>query len=433
MGILDQLLGPTYDSIGKKKSNKAAPEPGAQKTKAPKAVTTQKAPAVDTMPAPVAIPTAIPQLIQMPQFAAADPISPEELKAAAEHLGLLAKDEANPYPKFDFAGLDSKLKDYSNEELPLDLRGLAGLSDTLYGTKLYPMTPNLRKDALDELGKRQELADGSRALQQVKGQAMLENYKTQLQQYLNREGIQSPLQRAQMYERLSKALGRGTGVDAINRMALGVTQKNIDSLNDAAKENRGIQERQRDKTDKMTDEFRKDPAVVAYEGTQERANNLRDTLLNPKNGTSDYVSVIAFVKGLDPHSAVMFNEAQSFYQAAPIVQRILNTTDMMMNGGRLTDSQKDVMLKVMDRMVRRMREKYEQARKGKAQEAANMGINPRNVVEPVDKRVSVPEGRFRFSPANGGDDYIIPGSQVTKFKDWAKKQGIKIIPRGREE
>lgn len=430
MGLLDYFFDPLYGEATKKKADKPKPkETPAPRPKAEK-------PVVERLPTPVPVPQATPILAQQPQFAQAPLMSPQELQAAADYLLGAANEPDVPWPTFNIEDLKKAAMKVDPGELPLDVRPIAAISDTLYGTNIYNRTPNLRAERLDELSKIKSLGSDSQALQQVIGQARLAEYKANLDKALKSRGIMSPLDKAKTLREIKRALGGGgTEELAQLRLMMGIDEKNRKSLEDAAEENRKRKDQLLEKGSDMAKEWQNDKLVQNYQTAREKTNRIR-TLLNDPNrhgrGINDYMTTIEYIKNLDPDSTVMLGEAKSLAQTGSVIDGILNAPQRIINGAKFTDAQRDAMLRTIDSLETIWEQRYKAARAAKAQDAANRGIDPNVVVGPVDTRVKTSKGKYRFSPANGGDDYIIDADKVTKFKDWAKANGVKLIPRGKE-
>jgi hypothetical protein len=384
------------------------------------------------------IPRAQPLLMPVPSFQDnGPPVDPEYLKTAAEYLGLLSKDTENPFPKFNMDELKAAVKPPDTTNLPLDLRGLAGLSDTLYGTKLASMTPNFTQDRLNQLKDIKALNSDSQALQQVKGQALLAEYQTRLKEYEEKQGMQSPLQRAQMYEALRKALRGGTAEDLARlRLQTQVMQNNNDAQNRADTQNRDIAADQRKNLNELQREFNKEDIVTKRAGNIEKTQRLRDLLYSPNlsPGTADYAIVIQLLKELDRDSAVMMNEAKDFSKSAGVVDQLINAPNKLFTGGRLPSAQREQIAAMLDSFESIVNREYKAVERSYMERAALAGHNPNDVVRPIAKKFAVDKGRYRFSPADGkGDDWIIPAEKVNKFLQEMKSRKIKVIKRGREE
>lgn len=362
------------------------------------------------------------------------PITPEELKAAALRLGLLAQQGQQPsMPQFNIDDLYQK-KDQIDEMIkgvPLNLQPLAAFTDQIYGTQMSRTTPDHAADYLQKVKALRDLGGDSAALQQVKGQARLEQFKAELQDYQNKQGVQSPGEQAKMYKDLANALRGGSSESlALTKFITDIQRGNAAEQDRVSEMNRKIEGDLRNKASEIEEKFGKSDPVTNYEKVRSSARRTRDLIFSPQGGVPDYAVVTSFIKGLDPQSTVMFNEAAGIYNAGGIVDNILQTPDKWLNGGRLNPQQKEAILNTIARFEQRSKEAYEAARRGAIQKAADEGIsNPQKVVKPVEERLKTGTQILQYTD-DKGNSYDVPESEIGAFEDEMKKAKVKFKRAG---
>lgn len=409
MSIAKQLLGPLYGDIFAEKKAKPAAKPA----EAPKKEVQPPPPKKETFkPVPSGPGPKKVQYIQSDTGASSDQgetnrrFSPQELMDAADTLKLFANNSNGDFPTFDISDLKAKLEPFNPGELPLDVRPIAAISDTLYGTNIYNRTPNLRAERLDELAKMKSLGSDSQALQQVMGQAKLAEFKTRLKEWEDKQGYLNPLQKVTVLEKLAKAMnGGGSGSQLASllyrqaqddrREKARVQEKN----NQIEKEyNNDIQQQQQD-WKKMTKSM-----VDVRKGARE----VRGLIAMDPYGLKDQTIIIRYMKFLEPLSAVMQNEANTLQATAPVVERIMNLGAEIKDKQKLTPRQRLSMLEVISDFERSSMSDYQRARDEKIQEAMALELDP--------KKIIVSENLMR--PDNSFAQYIVDGKKVNvEWKD----------------
>lgn len=428
-GLLGQLFGPLYDSMQKK-----APAPpvvvAVPPTAPAKPVAAAPAPRPERLPQVVPVPRAQP--IMIPQmgggFEGFKPLTPEELMAAAETLGLNAKSDGAMPSSIDLSDLlpDQGAVERDLSNMPADIRPIANLMDTIYKTNVSGRTPNLPGEYLEQLKAKAGLRDGGQAIKQVMGQARLAEFKAKLDEWSAKQGAQSPLEKAKMYEALSKALKGGGGAEGLQmaRMQLGITKDNIEAQLAANKENRAVDKDLRKEQIDITERLEKDPIIMNLKNVQSRGKRLRQALYGGKSGIGDITAVREYLKSLED-SAVMFNEAQSMGEAQGIIERAKNLLPNFIQGGTLGDKAKQEMAKLSSEYEKIAEQDAHATIAGKLQSAADIGVNPAPIQKAIQKRISPAPDYIYFNM--GGRKVRVKGVDVEEFKrEHAKENPVMV-------
>ncbi|HYX39938.1 MAG TPA: hypothetical protein VE954_43130 [Oligoflexus sp.] len=345
------------------------------------------------------------------------PVTLEDIHAAAVKLGILGQESAEA-PKFDISDLMGKRDEMAEvmKAMPYDVRPLANLMDTIYGTKSSQMTPDIQAEFLNKIKAAQGIMGEGAALQQVKGQARLEEFKQKLGQALN------PADQALVLERLGKALGRARGgtSEGMDWKQKVYNDKEFDENEE--REYRADKD-DTDKLEKLQTQFENRDSVKNYKKSKVSADKLRGLVYKPtRTGVPDYASIILFIKNLDPESTVMFNEAASLGKAEGLFSKLKQIPDNLVNGTTLTPGQIRDMLKAMDIMEDQSRRTYRQERSSYIKKGqTNRLRNPEDVVLPTDASAADRERYYLYLHPDGKNKIRIPRSDRTKFEDENQK------------
>lgn len=343
----------------------------------------------------------------------------QDIHAAAKELGLLGSESAST-PSFDVSDLMGKQAEMAEvmKAMPYDVRPIANLMDTIYGTKSSQMTPDIQADFLNKIKAAQGMMGESAALQQVKGQARLEAYKHELGKAM------TPADKALVLQRLAKAMGTGNGGGLQDdKFAYTMMRDRDRELDEHEEREYRADKDDTDKLEKLQTQFENRDAVKNYKKSKVSADKLRGLVYKPtRTGVPDYASIILFIKNLDPESTVMFNEAASLGKAEGLFEKIKAIPNNLINGTTLTTGQIRDMLKAMDIMEEQSRKNYRKERKAYVEKGrTNRLRNPEDVVLPTDASAADSERHYLYLHPDGKNKIRVPRSDRTKFEEENQK------------
>lgn len=360
----------------------------------------------------------VPQTADVSDFFGGDAEGGQQ-QFSTDELGELLKmlsQERVDLPEFDL-GMKSAFGDITPEQLmhaPIDVRPLSAFMDDIYGTKMHARTLDLPAEYFKKLQAVQQLREGSRALQQVKGQAALEKYKVDLQQLTGG----SPLQRSQALLNMVKARagGGGGGMNPLQmaQFLRAIQQDNRGEQNRAEDRNQDRTDKQRDRVDKLQNEMGQSIEKSFYPVIRDGIINSRKTLMNPKSGTADVVSITNFLKTLDANSVVMLSEAQNLSNAVGFVDQWKQKFATATTGERVTPRQRLDMLKILANFEYLNNQKLRAIVREYNGRARQQNLPPRDVTEPKIRGAIVPDTEMHFKLRD-------KEGKVKNVRTWGKK------------
>lgn len=416
-GLTGQLFETFYSMMNKKKAPPPVPDvlkPVVEDK--PKTAGKAKKPVEEILPTVIPRETAKAQVMPYLQgLTTRKPMSIDELMAAAEKLGLKPPGEgAVQIPPFDVSDLmpDQAALQEQLSNMPVDIRPIANLMDTIYKTNVSSRTPNLPDEYLTQLRAKAGLSDGGQAIKQVMGQARLAEYKAKLDQ----QGNQTPLQWAHTLKYLADALGGGGGTAAaaaLDKINLGIAENNMDRATATNKENRQIAEEQRKGERDFIKELEKDPVMKNYKEVQVRSGRLRAALAAPKGGLPDITAVREYLRALEP-SAVMFNEQESIAKGQGIIERIKSLIPNYLAGGQLGEKAKADMLSLSTEFENLAEADANAAISAGLQSAADSGYDPARIKKYFKTRLTPKPDIHKY--ILNGDEVEVEGRKLDAFK-----------------
>jgi hypothetical protein len=366
---------------------------------------------------PAAVPVPVPQRVGIPpativdrrvvpsidaikKSAGANNLNKEDLIAGIEALMNKFGPDQNEIPErpvFDLSSIAPPKMPMP--DMPLDIRPIAAMMDSIYGTKTYEKTANLPAETLAKAQALQNLNQGSNALLQTQAQAKLAEFNKKLEHYYNLKGQQSPAQIAQTVRDYAKVLTGGGDSGDLKTMIqlMGMQNANDNAFNANKFE---VEKFKRAKADELTQDLMKSEAVRSYNKITNTGKSVRAALYNKRfTGIGDYGTVIGYIKSLDPDSTVMFSEAQALGQAQGLYAKFGNYLKRMQDPsqGELSEEAKKDIGRLINEYQRFAKDYLDRQVELTRDRARTQGLPPEDIVSGVVKSTTIAPDYFMFA------------------------------------
>ena len=356
--------------------------------------------------------------------------SPAEL---SEMLNLLAQNPVQ-LPDFDFS--QNTLGDITPEQLggaPIDVRPIAAFMDDIYGTKMLARTPDLPGEYFKKLQSIRDLTEGSRALQQVRGQAALEKYKAELDAVTGG----GPLERSRALLNMVKSASGGGGGGGFNTALMNLMVRVMEA--NEGREARTAQQQFESSKDKrkttldLQQSMRQDLDKMKWADFRNRIHQSRAALMNPNAGIKDYEAIVTFIKTLDRDSAAMWGEVMGALETAGLVQRFINLPSRLLQGNTVPPEMRKAVLDSLTMYEIRNNQEMK-AKVGEYNEIARQqGIDPRDVTGVVLRGKLIPDQNLMFEATHADGRKTGKSIKSSNYIDAMReleKEGWTLSPRG---